>query len=212
MEIYIPWRDSGCGYRRKHFEFLTKHYSVIGEVVPVDSTYSLFNRANARNLCVQNSKENIVVIIDADNFINHNQIIDAIDLAKKKNKFVRPFDSVHYLNKFATERFYSDVKNFSPKKGDYEWLPPERITTENSGGAYVILKNIWEEIGGMDENFLDWGGEDTAFNIKYINFFGNQLVIPGPNYNLHHPADRVVSLSNLKLLSQYTSTRRRIEN
>lgn len=212
INVYIPWRDIGCEYRKKHFLFLQKYYSEIGRVIPVDSNYEIFNRSNARNNCVDLEKSNILVIVDADNFITHRQIISAVNIAKEKNRFVRPFNSIHYLNKNATERFYKDYRNFYPNNEDYEYMTPSSITIENSGGAYVVIKSIWNELGGMDENFMHWGAEDLAFNHKYSFYYGDQYIVNGRNYNLHHPAERILPDENWnRYVSEYREKFKRRE-
>lgn len=196
VNLYIPWRDTGCSYRKKHFEYLKKYYSSQFNVIEIDSTYPDFNRSNARNRAVEHCQEELLVIVDADNYIKIDQINFGISLSKINNCFVRPFNSIHYLNKNATERFYINPDKFIPSQEDYEYMPPQNIRLKNSGGAYIVIKSMWESIGGMDEQFLDWGAEDLAFNEKYIYYYGDKLNVSGPNYNLHHPADRVISDKN----------------
>ncbi len=194
--IMIPWRDSGCHHRKRHLSFLIEHYSKITDVILVDSTYENFNRANARNECVDKSPTELLMIVDADNFIDIKQSIKGIESFKKDGIITRPFNSIHYLNKKATDRFYKNIETFSPVPSDYEYMPPSNIEITNSGGAYITNKESWYSIGGMDEKFLDWGLEDLAFNEKYRYYYGNQNLIDGPNYNLHHPNDRICSERN----------------
>lgn len=196
----MPWRDSGCDYRKQHFIFLKKYYSQIGNIIPVDSTKKYFNRANARNECVKIAKDETFLIIDADNFIEISQILQGFDLAKNTNKIVRPFNSIHYLNDDATKRFYKNKKNFILKREDYEYMYPEQICIENSGGAYIVIKKQWENLNGMNESFTGWGGEDLEFNLRYIKKYGKQETVPGKNYNLYHPNDRIMSENNKNLM------------
>jgi predicted glycosyltransferase involved in capsule biosynthesis len=194
--ITIPWRDSGCYHRKRHLSFLIEYYSKLTGVILVDSTHEIFNRANSRNECVNQSPTEILMVVDADNFIYHHQIIDGLQEFKKNKIITRPFNSIHYLNSDATERFYQDLDNFSPISSDHEYMPPSNIKIINSGGAYITDKKSWFSIGGMDEKFIDWGLEDLAFNEKYRYYYEDQHIINGPNYNLYHPNNRVSSERN----------------
>lgn len=196
IDIHIPWRDNGCEYRKNSFNFLYNHYSTIGNVITIDSEFKEFNRSNARNLCIKNSKNEIAIIIDADNYISREQILIGLQVSEQTDRIVRPFNSIHYLNREATQRFISDTLNFKPTYKDYEYIPPDGITMENSGGAYIVKKSTWERLGGMDEKFEGWGIEDMAFNQVHNHYYGEQVYIDGPNYNLHHPADRIASEKN----------------
>lgn len=195
--IVIPWRDSGCPFRKKHFDFLLKYYSSISKTIISDSNKEIFNRSEARNNGVKKCNSDIIMVVDADNYISKNQIEKSIDILKNKNSIIRPFNSIHYLNEEATERFYRSPKKFTVKENDHTYMIPEMISPYNSGGAYILKKQMWEKVGGMDEGFIGWGVEDSAFNIHSRHFFGDHIFIEGPNYNLYHPAERVVSIQSL---------------
>lgn len=194
--ISIPWRSTGCQYREKSFLFLLDYYSKFAKINIEDSDFNYFNRANARNKCIEKSDTDIVVLVDADNFINMNQILQAVYLCKESNKIIRPFNSIHYLNENATNLFYDNYENFSSHPSYYEYMPPKNITIQNSGGAFVTTKEKWLSLGGMDENFIGWGVEDLAFNEKYRYYCGDQILVDGPNYHLYHPSERIVSEKN----------------
>lgn len=193
IDIHIPWRNTGCFYRERACSFISNYYSQIANVIHIDSSHTEFNRANARNLCVANSTKDVVIIIDADNYIDHDQILYGVEMAMIDNSIVRPFNSIHYLNQDATDRFLTNANSFTPKYSDYEYMAPDSISLKNSGGAYITPKNLWIELSGMDELFTGWGLEDLSFNNKYEHYYGSQMYINGPNYNLYHPSERTAS-------------------
>ncbi|MGH8106448.1 MAG: galactosyltransferase-related protein, partial [Arenimonas sp.] len=42
--------------------------------------------------------------------------------------------------------------------------PPESIMQNSEGGGSIaITRKAYEEIGGFDESFIGWGGEDNEF-------------------------------------------------
>jgi predicted glycosyltransferase involved in capsule biosynthesis len=200
QQIIIPWRDTGEPWRKRHFDFLFKYYSDHYEVILGDNEGE-FNRSAARNNGVSSSSSEVSVIIDADNFIPINQIEEAITLASNKKALVKPFSSFGYLTEESTYLFYEYFDelfvDFSPTYIDE---PQEDFT----GGAYVMRKCFWQELGGMDEGFIGWGAEDDAFHIlcKAMNI--KIRYIDGVDYHLYHPAFRVTSEFNYnKLIKDY---------
>lgn len=205
QQIVIPWRDAGCTYRRHHFDFLVEYYSQEFDVIISDNDGD-FNRSAARNAGVNKIESEIAVVIDADNYILHNQIHRAVERAKKIDRLVKPFHMFGYLTEDSTKLFYelydTPYIEFEPSYIN----PPEK---DFNGGAYIIKKSIWQGLGGMDEGFIGWGAEDDAFHILCKKKLGNVQVIFGNDLHLYHPAHRVTSEFNYnKLIKEYVRNRK----
>lgn len=200
QQIIIPWRDAGCIYRKKHFDFLFDYYSQEFDVI-VGNNDGEFNRSAARNSGVRESSSEISVIIDADNYISFDQIYAAIKVAKRKDSLVKPFGLFGYLTEEATDSFYSGKK--VGDKSEHFIQKPERGFT---GGAYVMKKSLWQQIGGMDEGFIGWGAEDDAFHLLVKAKLGEAIYVNGIDLHLYHPAYRVTSEYNYeKLMKEYVN-------
>ena len=190
-----------CIYREKHFNFLVDYYSQEFDVILGDHEGD-FNRSAARNSGVENSNSEIAVIIDADNYIPINQIWSAIKVATRINALVKPFTWFGYLTEESTDLFYetySAMLDFDP-----EYIqPPQKDFT---GGAYVMKKELWQDLGGMDEGFIGWGAEDDAFHLLCKNNGLPVRYVDGYDYHLFHPAHRVTSEFNYnKLMTEYVN-------
>ncbi len=169
QQIIIPWRDVDCIYRRKHFDFLIEYYSKEFDIILGDNEGD-FNRSAARNAGVEKSTSSISVVIDADNFIKYENIYEAIEKAKKRKLLVKPFRFFGYLTEESTDNFY---KYFGILDINYNFInEPQRGFT---GGAYVMQKSLWQDIGGMDEGFIGWGAEDDAFHLLVEKKLGKIL-------------------------------------
>ena len=144
QEVIIPWRDVNCIYRRKHFDYLVSYYSQEFDIVIGDHKGD-FNRSAARNAGVDKIKGDIAVVIDADNYIPIDQIHSAVRAAKRQNFLVKPFTWFGYLTEDSTNMFYDfyGLIDFTPEYVD----PPQKDFT---GGAYVMKKQLWKDLGGMD--------------------------------------------------------------
>lgn len=200
QQIILPWRDSGCLYRKRHFDYLYKYYSEEFDVVIGDNDGD-FNRSAARNAGVDKSTSDVVVIIDADNYIEHKNIHGAVKVAKRRDSLVKPFLYFGYLTEESTNYFYS-TKSFDKTKASFI-NPPDK---DFSGGAYVMKKSLWKDIGGMDEGFVGWGAEDDAFHLLCQAKLGKTRYTEGIDYHLYHPAHRVTSEYNYnKLIKEYVN-------
>lgn len=209
QQIIIPWRDMDEPWRRKHYQFLIDFYSQEFDIVIANNSGE-FNRSAARNTGVNQTTSKVAVIIDADNFIPASQIWQAIELAERKDALVKPFKYFGYLTEESTNLFYQVFENpildFEPTYID----PPQEDFT---GGAYVMKKSLWQELGGMDEGFVGWGAEDDAFHLLCKNSGVKTIYIDGYDYHLYHPAHRITSEYNYeKLMKEYVRGRKSSRN
>lgn len=200
QQVIIPWRDAGEPWRTRHFQFLLDYYSQHFDVVVANNDGD-FNRSAARNKGVRESTSDVSVIIDADNYIPVNQIWNAIEVSKRKGCLSKPFAWFGYLTESSTNLFYETYGNpavdFSPSYID----PPQKDFT---GGAYVIARQHWLDLGGMDEGFVGWGAEDDAFHLVCKREGIKIVYVDGYDYHLYHPAYRVTSEYNYnKLMKEY---------
>jgi predicted glycosyltransferase involved in capsule biosynthesis len=53
----------------------------------------------------------------------------------------------------------------------------------------AVPRKLWDEVGGFDERFVGWGGEDNAFWHACTVISGAEPArVPGYAYHLWHPA------------------------
>jgi predicted glycosyltransferase involved in capsule biosynthesis len=205
QQLILPWRDAGCEYRRKHFEYLHDFYSREFDVVVGDNEGD-FNRSGARNAGVAQSNSEVAVIVDADNYIPIDQIKLAVKYARRRRGLVKPSKFFGYLTEQATHQFY---ENDAIVKSDNMYM--NAPVMDFSGGAYVIRKDIYQDIGGFDEGFVGYGAEDDAFHALCTRKLGSISYVGGMNYHLYHPAYRVTSRENYqRLVDKYNFNKSRV--
>jgi GT2 family glycosyltransferase len=96
-----------------------------------------------------------------------------------------PYDVYYSLSKRGTENFRLGL-DVVP---DAVHVFPSVETPEPAvGGAVVVSRAAFEEVGGYDERFVGWGWEDTSFAIALEKLCGPQTRVPGPLYHLWHPS------------------------
>jgi predicted glycosyltransferase involved in capsule biosynthesis len=217
MDLCMPWRDSGCIYRKKAFIFLYEFYSKKFNVIVEDGSdkYGNFNLSAARNNAVKKVNGDILIIIDACNYLSYEQIYDSVDAATKNHMLIKPFNFLGYLTEESTHRIY---------QGDEEKLNYKNITSWDLcsshggpvldfGGSFVIKKISYQIIGGMNENFIGWGNEDREFCEISRNIFGQHIEVSGKNNHLYHPIPEGQTLSqNNKDLLYYVKNEGKRKN
>jgi hypothetical protein len=51
----------------------------------------------------------------------------------------------------------------------------------------VVRADVWDDIGGIDERFVGWGGEDIAFGVALRCLYGPPLEVRGALTHFWHP-------------------------
>lgn len=117
----------------------------------------LYNRSWTLNEGVRNAKGKVVVLHDNDMLVPQDYASEFVRLVSKGFEVVNLKRFIANLDQPSSKHvFYSQLLN-----GD---LRSESILQNaTAGGSIGILKSAYEAIGGMDEDFVGWGGEDTEF-------------------------------------------------
>jgi len=116
-----------------------------------------YNRSKTFNDGVQLAQGNVLILHDNDMVIPVCYAATARDLFEKGYEVSQLKRFIFYLNETSTQTVVSE--------GDI----PENVHCEQvienacGGGSLAISKEVYWEIGGMDEEFIGWGGEDTEF-------------------------------------------------
>jgi glycosyltransferase involved in cell wall biosynthesis len=201
IDVVIPWRDTGEPYRRSHFWHLRCHYGQQFNVV-VGNNANDFNRSAARNAGVAQTTSDVIAVIDADNLIDPLQILEAVAVARHTSRMVKPFEDFGYVDQRTTDIYYATGQ--IPNDPSWE---NDGLTPGFTGGAYVLRRDAWDRLGGFDEAFIGWGGEDDAFHIHAERTLGPVLSVPGNDYHLWHPtSSRWTSPENYqRLMDNYVN-------
>ncbi len=148
-------------------------------------TYSTadYNRSWAFNVGAALAESDLVLLHDCDLVPPEDYIESAKKLmAAEKTQAVIPWGTIKYLSKHSSEH----------------WPLPspvvEKIATSKQnirGGSLLIERKFFNQLGGMDESFWGWGGEDDLF-YNAMQRFG-KVSIPSPTQgselvHLWHPS------------------------
>jgi predicted glycosyltransferase involved in capsule biosynthesis len=136
-----------------------------------------FNKARAINNGVERVGGNVLVIIDADTVITPDQLA----LGLTAGDWVVPFNKVQNLTKDATQDWIKDGANFEKFKTE-----KVRQNFVRAGGVWIIKREIFELVGGVDERYAGWGGEDDSFCRSVNTLYEPLVMVRGSIYHLWH--------------------------
>ena len=152
-----------------------------------------FGLARARNLGAEHAQGQILIFLDCD-MIPEPQLIEAHSRWHHVNEFaltlgfrnhadfsgISPEDVVKAN---GPEGAASGRKVTTPKWIEFHMVRTKNLTSDDcdlfriaTGGNLGVRKSFFEEIGGFDSSFRQWGGEDIEFGFRAFNSGG--VLIP----------------------------------
>ena len=142
-----------------------------------------FNRSAARNFAageaIRQENPQVLFFADGDTVVSQEQFWSACYFAQTYNRLVLAFSDYVRLDRRASLAF---PINQPPTRGTSSW-------PHHASGAIAVPAALWNVIGGYDERFVSWGGEDRAFfcACNTARGFVDAPRITGPAYHLWHP-------------------------
>lgn len=183
--VAVPFRPDN-GHRDQLFTHLKHNYwTQIGfELLVGHHTTGLFNRAKAINTALDCDWD-YAVIADADTWVPPTQLREAIATATATGRLVAAFNAVVELSHTSTTDILAGTTSLAGP------FTADRIRTrdlETQSSMLVIGRDLWDRVGGLDEKFEGWGGEDNAFWRACALHAGEPKRITGNAYHLWHPS------------------------
>ncbi|MFN9426941.1 MAG: glycosyltransferase family 2 protein [Cyanobacteriota bacterium] len=127
------------------------------EFMKSDSSASGYNRSAAFNQGVRVAQGRILLLHDNDMIVPKSYCSDILSLINRGYDVVNPKRFVFYLGKNDSIMVTNSFDHIT-------LCDPEYIVQNlEAGGSMAITKEAYKHIGGMDERFIGWGGEDNEF-------------------------------------------------
>lgn len=114
-------------------------------------------RSWAFNIGANQAKGQVLVLHDNDMLVPVDYASQVLDRIRCGFEVVNLKRFVFYLAEAHTASYFAGTGSVSAE-------PPELITQNlEGGGSVAITREAYARIGGMDEQFIGWGGEDNEF-------------------------------------------------
>lgn len=177
VQVCIPWRPGDDG-RPEALALISRFWKHAGfNPVLADSDLDKpFNRGQARNRAAQGTWD-VAVFADACVLPQIQNVRRAIDAAYNV-RLVHAHTRIVRLSKGGA---HSVIRGFEPRTANVARTTGRRTP----GGVFAIGRGLYEKVGGWDEGFEGWGGEDSAFVMR-AGRFGSRMNIPGDAWHLWH--------------------------
>lgn len=116
-----------------------------------------YNRAAAFNLGARLAKGDILLLHDNDMIVGIHYCRELVALAREGYEALNTKRYVFYLSKEVSGKGIQSPQEIKDS------TPLYVVQNLEAGGSMAITKKAYFEIGGMDEDFVGWGGEDNEF-------------------------------------------------
>ena len=121
---------------------------------PVDES-DLYNRSSAFNFGIEKAKADILILHDNDLCIPACYTDEHLKWLSSGYDLVNLKRYIFGLNRRDSEQLLSN-KNFTQS-----YAPDYVLQNAKGGGSLTIKRSAYERIGGYDNRFAGWGGEDN---------------------------------------------------
>ena len=151
------------------------------------------------NIGVSHSTSKFISMIDADIFFNYD---NAFKQVEDSDLAIQPFTHFVKLNQ-------ENSANFIKKpQVDINASPDEKICCY-SAGAFIMSREFYDHIGGMDEGYTGWGWEDREFQDRVKNNTDIK-VLDMVGCHLYHDPSKCTNSSN-NYIKYYNSLKENID-
>jgi len=114
-------------------------------------------RSWAFNVGAQHARSDLLVLHDNDMLVPQDYAAWILQRIAQGYRVVNPKRFIFYLSQEHSQAFFAGQAGLLAQ-------PPEVIVQNlEGGGSVAISREAFARIGGMDESFIGWGGEDNEF-------------------------------------------------
>jgi hypothetical protein len=208
VSIIIPFQTDH-GPRAETFEWIKRYYARVmpeAELCLGIINGEEINKSKAVNLAAKKATRDIFVIADSDVVFDPKIIVEAISLLNEA-PWVVPFTEIRNIERAGTERLLKTKPKWPIDVKSEECTKSNWVYDGFAGKLFVISRENFDAVGGFDERFIGWGGEDDAFSHAVRTICGKIANVKGKVYHLWHPSlsyeTNPNGKANGKLLQRY---------
>lgn len=195
LSVLIPWR-SDFDQRERVFQHVLKNPAWSGAEICIgtDTGSGPFNCAMAINDAFRQATSDNLAMFGAD-CIPDPYVIQNAPIRLQTEHWFPLFSATGYYSKEASARIMSGEP--------YQEFPFE-VQYPYCEGLLGLTREAYHRSGGMDERFVGWGAEDSAFRHTLWRLYGEAAAFPATLGCLWHREDhRILGPANRALVDSY---------
>lgn len=185
VDLIVPVDAGDCTARAAAWELIRRKLAdrhPQWRIITSDAGPGEWSKGAAVADAVDRSTASMLVIHDADSYVEPDNLVDAVDLvAQGAYPWYVPHGSVYRLNEAETARVLAGniARRGYTIRTPYPAVP--------GGGITVVSRAAYDIVNGIDPRFLGWGGEDVAFGWALDTLVGPHGTGSAPLVHLWHP-------------------------
>ena len=183
VSVLVPLGGPRSSWRAKAFDYVTRHYyehHPDWELI-VGMADDEWSKGVAVADAYRHATGEMLVIADADSFVRPEALVQAVDDVAETGTWAVPHGRVYRLNQRATEIVYAGGPVRKHMTARLPYIGPA------GGGIVVLTRAAYDKVGGIDERFCGWGGEDISLGWALGTLVGPYTRVGAPLIHLWHP-------------------------
>jgi hypothetical protein len=198
--VVIPWKHQDS--RLRAYEMVKAWYEKnLPEATVVSLTYSEVEwlPSHTRNLGVKLAEGNgadVIIMNDADTIPEGTETLrKTIESAMSDNFIHNPYTEYRFYPLQSTNQYFESGSLMNCAF---------RVERDSNAGIWVFKPSSWWMLGGMDQKFVKWGYEDTAFEYVHTLVHGIPLVKhTGAIHAFDHERNQVLQNPDKDLMNNF---------
>jgi GT2 family glycosyltransferase len=147
-----------------------------------------FNRSWGLNVGGRMARATVLLLLDGDILLDTRAVEAAVEACHHGVSAVNPYSELIDLSASDSDDICAGRRDLTQAQEHRR----NRLWTNESicfcGGAFLVDSDFYREIGGQDERFEGWGGEDDAMSVKIDRLAPRAMTLAGARaYHLYHP-------------------------
>ena len=159
-------KSNGVDCESKIYDFsFTKQ---IPESIHIPYNIGEYKKSEKTNLIInENNDYDYIFMFDCDTFFINEDFVKILNLLKSVNKNeIITFDLAKLSEEDSKKVINNEITNFEPIDWWYAYAGDKKNGPFGSGhsggigGVYICDMNLIKSVGGFNEEYIGWGGED----------------------------------------------------